>query len=256
MTVRITNIQHFSLHDGNGIRTTVFLKGCNLTCPWCCNPETINYSIEEFREDGILKSFGYDISLQDLEKEILKDEIYYSNGGGVTFSGGEALIQIKNLLPLLENLKEKGINICFETSLSVSSDLLKLAIPYIDELFIDIKLLDKKEAKEVLNLDLDLFLNNLKIIKNSTIKKENITFRIPLNNEYTLKEENLNKIIDLLKEFNEFNVEIFKIHNLAESKYKLLNRELYDFSEVDDEKINEVYTRLLEANKNLRIISL
>ena len=139
MTVRITNIQHFSLHDGPGIRTTVFLKGCNLTCPWCCNPENINYEIEYYIEDGIEKEFGYDISLEDLEKEILKDQVYYENDGGVTFSGGEPLLQIKLLEPLLKSLKEKEINICFETALSVPLENLKLAIEYADELFIDVK---------------------------------------------------------------------------------------------------------------------
>ncbi|WP_295620611.1 4Fe-4S cluster-binding domain-containing protein [uncultured Methanobrevibacter sp.] len=68
MTVRITNIQHFSLHDCPGIRTTVFLKGCNLTCPWCCNPENIDFKIEEYNHDDENDFFGYDISLDDLEK--------------------------------------------------------------------------------------------------------------------------------------------------------------------------------------------
>ena len=66
MKVRITDIQHFSLHDGPGIRTTVFLKGCSLKCPWCANPECISSEIQG--------EFGYDISLEELEKEILKDE--------------------------------------------------------------------------------------------------------------------------------------------------------------------------------------
>ena len=73
MKVRVTNIQRFSLNDGPGIRTTVFFKGCGLKCPWCSNPENINYEIENYynedtNEKGI---FGYDITLDDLEKEIL-----------------------------------------------------------------------------------------------------------------------------------------------------------------------------------------
>ena len=135
MAVRITNIQHFSLDDGPGIRTTIFLKGCNLNCPWCCNPENIRFEIEEYTHDDQNDSFGYDISLEELEKEILKDEVFYDKGnGGVTFSGGEPLLQIKELEPLLKSLKEKNINICFETSLSVATDLLEMAIYYIDEI--------------------------------------------------------------------------------------------------------------------------
>ena len=256
MTVRITNIQHFSLQDGSGIRTTVFLKGCNLTCPWCCNPENISFEIEDYSHNNENESFGYDISLVDLEKEILKDEIYYDEGkGGVTFSGGEPLLQIGSLKPLLKSLKERNVNICFETSLSVPSDLLEMAMDYMDELFIDIKLLDKREAKDILNMDVDLYYENLDLINNSNIKKDNITFRIPLNNEYTLKEDNIELILNLIKKYPDFKVEIFKTHNLAKSKYESLNKEFIEFSGIDDELINEFCDEIKKVNSNVEIIS-
>lgn len=257
MTVRITNIQHFSLQDGSGIRTTVFLKGCNLTCPWCCNPENISFEIEDYSHDNENESFGYDISLDDLEKEILKDEIYYDDGkGGVTFSGGEPLLQIESLKPLLKSLKEMNVNICFETSLSLPIDLLEMAMDFIDELFIDIKILDKKEAKDILNMDVDLYYKNLELINNSDIKKENITFRIPLNNEYTLKKDNIRLILNLIGKYPDFKVEIFKTHNLAKGKYESLNKEFFEFSGIDDERINEVCDEIKKVNSNVEIISL
>lgn len=191
------------------------------------------------------------------KREILKDEIYYDDGkGGVTFSGGEPLLQIKSLDPLLNNLKDKGINICFETSLSVPPDLLEMAIDYIDELFIDIKLLDNDNAKEVLNLDVEVYFENLKLIDNSNIKKENITFRIPLNNEYTLKENNVNLILNLIEKYFDYKVEIFKTHNLAKSKYESLNKEFKQFSEISDDLLNEVYDEIRKINSNVEIISL
>ncbi|OWT33515.1 hypothetical protein BGI41_02015 [Methanobrevibacter sp. 87.7] len=255
MTIRITNIQHFSLQDGPGIRTTIFLKGCNLNCPWCCNPETINYNIEKYTEKGLKKEFGYDISIKELEKEILKDKIYYSkNNGGVTFSGGEPLLQIKELKPLLNNLKEKNINICFETALQIPSKLLKIAIKYIDEIFIDIKILTEKEAKTILNGNINLYYNNLEIISNSNIK--NITFRIPINKEYTMKKDNINKISELISKYPNYNVEIFKIHNIGESKYKLLNRKLQNFTNITDKEINEICKKLKKYNKNIKIIKI
>ena len=256
MTVRITNIQHFSLDDGPGIRTTIFLKGCNLTCPWCCNPENIGYSIEKYVHDNAEKEFGYDISLIDLEKEILKDEVFYSeNNGGVTFSGGEPLLQIKELEPLLKSLKERNINICFETSLSVPADFLNVAMEYIDEIFVDIKLLDEKEADDILNLDVGLYYKNLNLLSNS-IPNENITFRIPLNNEYTLKEENIKSILNLIEKYPDFKVEIFKTHNLAESKYDSLNKEFIVFSTVEDEKIDEILNEIKKINDDVKVISL
>ena len=225
MTVRVTNIQ-----------------GCNLTCPWCCNPENISFEIENYIHNGQNESFGYDISLDALEKEILKDEVFYAeNNGGVTFSGGEPLLQIRELEPLLKSLKSKNINICFETSLSAPSDLLEIAIEYIDEIFIDIKVLDKKEAKNVLNLDIDLYYENLELINSSNLDKKNITFRIPLN---------------CIEKYSYFNVEIFKTHNLAESKCKSLNQEFISFSAVDDRELKEVLEKIQELNSNAKIISL
>ena len=157
MSVRITNIQHFCLHDGPGIRTTVFLKGCNLKCPWCCNPENIDFEIQN--------CFGRDISLNDLEKELLKDELYYSvNDGGVTFSGGEPLLQIKELVDLLKSLNSKKINICFETALFTNQSLLEMAIPYVDEFIVDVKILNKQLCSDIIGGDVNLFLNNLKLL--------------------------------------------------------------------------------------------
>ena len=257
MAVRITNIQHFSLDDGPGIRTTVFLKGCNLTCPWCCNPENISFEIEEYNHNNQKEYFGYDISLEELEKEILKDEVFYSeNDGGVTFSGGEPLLQIKELEPLLKSLRTKNINICFETALSVPSELLEMAIEYIDEIFIDVKILDKNDAKNVLNLDLDLYFDNLELINSSNLNKENVIFRIPLNNEYTLREENIKLILKLIERYPDFKVEIFKTHNLAESKYESLEKEFNQFSKVSDELIDEIYDKIKKLNPNVSIISL
>ena len=118
MKVRITDIQHFSLHDGPGIRTTVFFKGCNLRCPWCANPECISQKIQG--------EFGYDISLDELEKEILKDEPFYKTGGGVTFSGGEPLLQIKYIEPLLKSLSAiylDEINTAFKSDNFVKEDV-------------------------------------------------------------------------------------------------------------------------------------
>lgn len=253
MSVRITNIQRFSLHDGPGIRTTVFLKGCNLRCPWCCNPENISPNIESYIENGLEKDFGYDISLDELEKEILKDEIYYDDGkGGVTFSGGEALLQIKSLEPLLRNLKDKSIGICFETALSISEDLLEIALKYADFIYIDIKLLSNPSF---IGLDLDLYYKNIELVS-KRIPSENIVFRIPLNYEYTLDDENVERIINLLKDYSDCAVELFKVHNLAESKYKYLNGQYTSFKDVSNEDIDNLLSRINEFNDNVRIISI
>ena len=124
----VTNIQHFCLHDGYGIRTTVFLKGCSLRCPWCANPENINMNIEKYVEKlnnkEIEKNYGFNITIDELYSEIVKDKNFYSNGGGVTFSGGEPILQINELEDLLIKLNNENINITFETALFVPKDYL------------------------------------------------------------------------------------------------------------------------------------
>lgn len=256
MKVRVSNIQRFSLHDGPGIRTTVFLKGCNLKCPWCANPENLDfeptkYFNENTKEQGY---FGQDIEALELYNEIIKDKQYYKmNNGGVTFSGGEPLLQIKALEPLFEKLKYEKINMCIETSLQVPTELVEIATKYIDEFIIDIKILDKQQCKKVLKGDIELYYKNLDLL---STKKQIDIFRIPLINEYTLKESNIEKIIELLKKYPAQKVEIFKIHNLAESKYKSIGKEMIKFSEIEDSKVRELYEKLRKLNINIEIIKI
>ena len=234
MKVKITDIQHFSLHDGEGIRTTVFLKGCNLKCPWCGNPECISQNME--------KGFGRYISLDELEEEILKDKPYYETGGGVTFSGGEPLLQIKNLEPLLKRL---DINICFETALFVNENLVKLANEYADELIIDIKMLDPENAKNVLGGNVNQFLSNMKLIDLSKV-----TFRIPVT-KYSLADSD--EICDLIKRYPPKKVEIFKLHNLARRKYEILEKEFYT-EDITDNQISDFKDQLNEVFDDVEII--
>lgn len=105
----ITNIQRFSLHDGPGIRTTIFLKGCSLRCPWCSNPENIKPYPEKYYKDGIEGIYGKNYTCDEVYNEIIKDRAFYDENGGVTFSGGEALLYVNELLPLLEKLKKERI---------------------------------------------------------------------------------------------------------------------------------------------------
>lgn len=241
MKVKITDIQHFSLHDGEGIRTTVFLKGCSLRCPWCANPECISGKLDD--------EFGYEISLDDLEKEILKDEGFYKTGGGVTFSGGEPLLQIQELEPSLKSLKDKNVNICFETALFVPENFLKIANKYADEFIVDVKILEKDLCESLLGGNVNQYLSNLELLD-----LEITTFRIPVC-EYTLRKDNVDLILDLLKEFKPKKLEIFKIHNLAKRKYDILGKDFY-YKEISDLKIDEFFDELKKVSDNVEIIEI
>ena len=91
---RIFDIQKFSVHDGPGIRTIIFLKGCALRCRWCCNPESQSYDIQQMNMDGKIKTVGRDVTVREIMDEVAKDMNYYRrSGGGITLSGGESLLQ-------------------------------------------------------------------------------------------------------------------------------------------------------------------
>ena len=94
-TGRIFDIQKYSIHDGPGIRTIVFLKGCPLRCQWCCNPESQEFAIQTMHlKDRKPKTVGQDVTVREVMQEVEKDRVYYRrSGGGLTLSGGECLMQ-------------------------------------------------------------------------------------------------------------------------------------------------------------------
>lgn len=108
---RVFEIREFTLHDGPGIRTTVFFKGCPLRCAWCQNPEGQSFDVETMRRrDGTEIACGTDWTAEDLAKELLRNaDIMAQSGGGVTFSGGEPLAQAEFLLELIPLLKRGGV---------------------------------------------------------------------------------------------------------------------------------------------------
>lgn len=252
MKVIISNIQRFCLHDGPGIRTTVFFKGCNLRCPWCTNPENINFNIEKYNKDGIEGIYGKEYDLDELFNILIKDKTYYENGGGVTFSGGECLWFFDKIEPLLKKLKDNGINICIETALMVPSELLSIAMKYVDYYYIDIKVLKGNNVK-TLNANPELFINNLDLVLKT---KKDIVFRIPVVPEYTYTEENIKEIERLLKEKKIINLELFTIHRLGESKYKSLGLKMPIFKEVTEKELESLRKRFEKYVKNVKIIRL
>lgn len=137
--------------------------------------------------------------------------------------------------------------------MQVPTELVQIALKYIDEFIIDIKILDPKECKEVLNGDIELYNQNLKILSDNA--KINI-FRIPLVNEYTLTKTNVEKILELLKKYKPEKIEIFKIHNLAQSKYKAIGKKIVVFSEIEDKKVEELYNKIKEIDLNVQIIKI
>lgn len=253
MNSLITNIQRFSIHDGPGIRTTVFLKGCSIHCPWCSNPENINYYEEAFQLNGTCGIYGKYYEPNNLVEELLKDEVYWINGGGVTFSGGEALTHMNYLLKVFKNLKQENIHIAVETSLFASNESVKKATKFVDFFIIDIKILSNDKCKSILGGDIQLYKTNIDFIYNN-VCHENIVFRIPCSAEYTLKNTNRELIIGMLSKYPDVQIEIFNLHRLGQSKYESLGTE-YDFvvTDIEELELQKFYKQLIAQDFKVKI---
>lgn len=247
----ITNIQRFSLHDGPGIRTTVFLKGCSIRCPWCSNPENINHQIEKYVKDGKEGFYGKEYSVDEVLKEVLKDKIFYEDNGGVTFSGGEALLYANELLPLMQQIKQNNISIAVETCLFVPSSYLEMVIPFVEYFYVDLKVMDKERCSFLLKGNLDLFKSNLSILAKS--KRFNV--RIPVICGYTDDENNIKCIIDVIKEYiaSIKKVELIKGHNLGDNKYVTLGKEVPEKAEVSDLFLEEYRMKILNTVEDVEV---
>jgi len=132
----IYKIQKFSIHDGPGIRSTVFFQGCPLRCKWCHNPESFSFGGES----------GQEWSVPTLIEELEKDRIFYEeSGGGVTLSGGEPMAQdMKYITELLQTLTRRGIRIAIDTCGEASWENFEAVLPYTDLFLYDLKLWDKE----------------------------------------------------------------------------------------------------------------
>lgn len=250
----VTNIQRFSLHDGPGIRTTVFLKGCSLHCPWCANPENLIPYPEEYVKDGRKGIYGKYLSCDEIYSEIIKDRIFYDQPdesselgvqrGGVTFSGGEPLLQFNVLEPLLQRLKSENIHICVETSLFVAEDKLSIALRYVDLFYVDIKIFDEDKCKNILGGNLKQYVSNLDILVSAT---QAVVFRAPIIGGYTDDEENLASLCDLVSKYRSVKIELIKEHNLGKNKYISLGKEPLELNKTTDEKMEYIKSKLFDT---------
>lgn len=241
----LTNIQRFSLHDGPGIRTTVFLKGCSLRCPWCSNPENLNPCIEPFINEGKKSVCGKEYTVDEIYLEVMKDRDFYDSDGGVTFSGGEALLQIEKIIPLLQKFKAAGITIALETSLFVQSDKLKRAMPYVDYFYVDMKIMDKERCREKINGDLRIYKENLDVLSAT----KSFIVRVPVIGGFTDDENNRKLVVAEIVKYNDSieKIELIKGHNLGVSKYKSLSMALPRYVGVSDELMEQYKKEIVEA---------
>ncbi|PLX69835.1 MAG: glycyl-radical enzyme activating protein [Denitrovibrio sp.] len=224
----VFDIKHYAIHDGDGIRTTVFFKGCPLSCIWCHNPESRKPSIQtikkELKLDG--KSFctdetvGKEMTVSEVMDEIKKDLIFYEeSGGGATFSGGEVFLQDKFLISLLEECQKSDINTCIDTTGFVSEGTLRSVIPLADSFLFDVKLIDDEAHVKYCGVSNKKILDNFRFIY---ANGKNIRLRLPVIPGITDTAQNLKLTAQFAKQFDGVEIDLLPYHKIGKDKYRKL----------------------------------
>ena len=238
MKASIDSIESFGLVDGPGIRTVIFFNGCKLRCKYCHNPEMWN-----------IKEKNY--SLKDLVSKIKRFKPYYRNNGGVTYSGGEPLLQIDFLIELSKALKEENIHIALDTAgcgIGKYDEILK----YIDLVILDIKHVDLDGFKDLTGTSK---IESLKFIESLNKSNKRVWIRqviIPGEND---NEDYVTKLSKFLKNINNIEkIEFLPYHKLGSEKYEKLGIEnpYKEKLEMSKDKCEELYKKIYEVYKKIR----
>ncbi len=221
---RIFNIQRFSIHDGPGIRSIVFFKGCFMRCAWCCNPESQAYTIQTLTENGKTKTVGKDVTVGEILPELLADIPYYRrSGGGITLSGGEVLAQPEFARDLLRALKENGLHTAIESTGYAEFDVIAQLLPYLDLYLMDIKHMDSAKHKAYTGVGNERILENAKKIAESGVELVIRTPVVPTVNDTAEEIRAISKFAQSLRGVKEHH--LLPYHRLGQDKYAGLNRE-------------------------------
>jgi pyruvate formate lyase activating enzyme len=234
MKACIFDIKRFAIHDGPGIRTTVFFKGCQMNCWWCHNPEGISRDIERYDEekefDGVklVKEIilGRWKTLDEIMVEIEKDRIFMEeSGGGVTFSGGEPLMQHEALFALLKDCRVRNIHTALDTSGLVSGCILQQATELADLILYDLKSLDDAIHKKYTGMSNRKILDNLQIALRGEAK---VVLRIPLVTGFNDTRKDQKQLIAYLEGLDNLEnldqIDVLPYHLFGTQKYKRFHK--------------------------------
>ena len=267
----IFDIQKFSSIDGPGIRTTVFFKGCNLKCAWCHNPESQSPSTEMMLYKSKCTACGKCLSVcqkgesectlcgrctvycptrareivgreygpSEVLEEIVGDKAFYDvSGGGVTFSGGECMLQIDFLSEILKRCKENGISTAVDTAGHVPYEYFERVMPQCDLFLYDVKCFDREAHKKYTGVYNDLILSNLKKLLQADAP---LWVRVPIIPTVNDSVDEMKKIKDLIySNGTPKKVELLPYHSMGEYKYDGLGMKKQSFSVPSEEKMREL----------------
>ena len=246
MGVKIFNIIRYAVHDGPGIRTTVFLKGCPMSCKWCHNPESFEQKPQQIFNPkkcikcghcgdnpekagdncptGARETIGYEITVSDLINEVKKDNLFYEqSGGGVTFSGGEPLYQAAFLLEALNLCRKEYINTVIDTSGFCDTKAILKAAGIASGFLYDLKFMDNQKHKKYCGVPNDLVLKNLESLADTKTK---LFIRIPVIPAINDDMAEMTGIFEFIKGIKNIEaVHLLPYHNIQTDKYKRLGKQ-------------------------------
>lgn len=247
MTLNVSNIQHFSVGDGPGIRTTVFLKGCNLRCPWCHNPETISREAQEllFNATGKRVLYGKAMTLDEVMREVMEDaDFYRESGGGVTASGGEPLLQSEGVAALFARLKELGISTLVDTAGCVPWECFERVIDVTDVFYFDVKTGNESAYQSVIGADGARVFENLRRL---IAIGADVHARIPLIPNFNTLRASCDEICQRLLWAGVGRVDLLPFHRMGSAKYEALGLE-YPYRDTTPQPSEEI-ARIAENYK-------
>ena len=258
-SARYIDLKRFAVHDGPGIRTTLFLKGCPLRCLWCHNPESrfpqpelaihfpkcrfcgscehlcpchhIHDGQHDFNRASCracgkcveacpaeaLELFGKSISVEEAAAKLLEDKIFYADGGGITLSGGEPLLQSAFCADLLSRMKKEGLHTAVDTCGHVPWNAFEEVLPFTDLFLYDFKCADSEKHRQFTGQGNERILENLRRL--DTTGKP-IEIRIPLVPQHNFSQEDLQATGAILKPLKHITaVRLLAYHSLARSKF-------------------------------------
>ena len=222
----IFDIKHYAIHDGPGIRQTVFLKGCPLSCWWCHNPESRSREIFSYKKEESIdgrtvcqtETVGQNYTVPELMAEIEKDLIFFEESdGGVTFSGGEPLLQFDFLMAVLEECQQQSIHTCVDTIGFVPMEKMKKVAGLTDLFLFDLKQMDDDLHKQYTGVSNRLILENLQML--DKLGKD-IWIRYPLIPGMNDDESNVFRMLDFLNRLQKKHpVQMLPYHKIGKHKY-------------------------------------
>jgi len=211
MLGRIHSIDTFSTLDGPGIRTVIFMQGCALRCKYCHNPDTWAMNSPKAREYGA----------EELMRLIIRNRPYYdASGGGITFSGGEPLLQHEFVKAVFSQCRREEISTAYDSSLYINPRVVMDLIPYTDVVLADIKHINNEKSRLLTGASNQLNIQNLKLLNDNKVR---IWIRYVVVPGYTDDFEDIEKMALFIRDLSQVKrVDLLPYHSLGSHKWKLL----------------------------------